>query len=286
MLLEYNKKSSEPLKVYSSNILNFHYTLSDKLYFKEQFELNPFKEENLDLDLHDMPVHIPEAKEEIELITSGKFRDLEYNKEGEIETMIPGTNYPYLFIPHDRWWEYENFQKFPDYPTWYQFKFTEWHKHIIMAKYLTVTYDPLWSIENEPYYSLCMFYYSTTLKYYRPWKTSEHSGVLYDGSRILVYLILAVGFFGYYQYHHIVTRTRLNHVMINEDFWLKHYEYVRLKHNQSSPNAIFIRDELLKEFKSPLNFFIIGPDGVEDLVNTYKHKSKMNKEDYYKMIKV
>ena len=282
MLLEYSKKSSEPVRVSTSNIVNFHFTRPDDLYYKEHFEINPFEEENLELDLShsNLPV-----VEEVEKITTGRFRDQEYGKKGEITTFVSGAHYPYLFIPHDKWWEYENFQKFPDYPVWYQFKFAEWHKHIVMSKYQTVTYDPIWSIETDSSYLLYMYYYSTTLKYYRPWKYLESSGVLYDGVRIPVYIVAAVCSFGYYLYHHISQRTRLHSILLNEDFWLKDYENMKLQYNKKSPYALFINDSVKRKMDSPVIFFMFGPEGVDKLKKSFKFRGRMTKEDYYEIIK-
>src|SRR5574343_185385 len=164
LLTQYTERINQPVKLHSSNIVNFHYSLTQNEYYTENFNIDPFSEESslvgydknhLQEQIQNLPYSDP-----IELLNSGRFTNQVYDSKTKklVQTSNPSL-FPLQFIPHDKWWEYENFRKFPDYPTWYQFKFKEWHKHVIMSNYTTLTYDPFWVLDTKTNYALQMFYY-------------------------------------------------------------------------------------------------------------------------------
>jgi hypothetical protein len=283
LLTEYTKKSSQPVKIYSSNVLTFHYSVVENTYFKENFDLNPFDERQIEYQdyFESLPV---EEEGQPELMVSGRYSNLLYdNFTGEAVKNIFRTSYPNQFIAHDKWWEYENFKKFPDYPVWYQFKFKEWHKHMVMSRYQTVTYDPLWVLDTNNNYALQMFYYSTTMRYYKPWKNPDTSGTLYESQRPFFYFLMGLSFFFCYWVGQLRRLSNSNHAMLNEDFWHLNYDNFKISMDKSSPYRIVVEDEIEGILNSSFFKFLIGIKNSKLLVEDFRKSGSMSKQEFFEI---
>ena len=286
LLTQYTERSSQPVKVHTSNIVNFHYSLTQNEYYTQNFQINPFEKNSPDL-ISDQPlIQIPQPTEPIETMVSGHFTNQEYDsKSNKIIEVPPLTHFPIQFIPHDKWWEYENFKKFPDYPNWYIFKFKEWHKHMIMSNYTTLTYDPFWVLDTKTNYALQMFYYSTTLKYYKPWKNKESSGLLYQSQRSFIYFFMGMSYIVHYLLGQLSTLSEENYAVLNEDFW--HHIYKKYKHSswKTAPSRILINDELEGILGSFLMKFLVGPMQSKSYIEEHRKSGSLTKEEFFETLK-
>ena len=289
LLEEYTKTATQPVLLNNSALLSFHFSRTETEYFKSNFSINPFSETDTEINEFDIKSLIPLSIENTELVTS-KFRSLEYDTKGNSINPLRHGKLPFLFIPHDSWWEYENFSKFPDYETWYSMKFYEWHKHMVTKDYKMVTFDPLWSIDpKEKYYNYYMYYYTTTLKYYRPWKIGLPIEVFYDSSRILVYFLFFSGIYMYYAINHLRSRTRYFYIIMGEDWWIKEWESIKLGTNKSSPvsgltDVPFV--EIIQYFFTEIFFsFRYGPGKLASIQEEFEKTRELTKEDFYQIIK-
>ena len=291
LLQDYTSKSTQPVLSHTSDLLSFHYSRkSEPNLYISSFMLNPFSDDQSVAPTVDMQSLIPATPNKVELINA-LFRGVDFDqKTKEIILPLRHNSLPYLFIPHDTWWEYENFQKFPDYDSWYTMKFKEWHKHIIMKDYDFVCYDPMWSIDpKEPYYDLYMYYYSTTLKYYRPWKIPLPTQLFYESNRKMVYFMIFFGIYLYYTVNHLRSRPRDLYILMNEDWWV--HESLRLKQSlhKDSPFSQQVGDipfdHISSLFLAPMFNFRYGPNTFKKIMQDFESASEITRDSYYEEIK-
>jgi hypothetical protein len=289
LLGQYNNKVHQPAVKYDNPLIEFHYSRPEPSYYVQNFELDPFDQTQPDFYDDSYKSLVVEPVEEQEIVTRG-FRSVEIDESRKLAPQNRMNLFPYLFVPHDKWWEYEGFRKFPDYDVWYSLKFKEWHKHMIMNTFETVAYDPMWCVDpKDQYYDFYMYYYSTTLKYYKPWRFQIPTYVCYTTNRKFIYTILLLGIYMYYQIVHIKTRTRMIYVVMGQDFWIKDYSEFRKAFNENSPYSIAgdiaLLETLCLGLPKIFAYFRYGPVCLEDFYNSVEKSRKMSQKDYYDMIK-
>lgn len=291
LLQEYTNKTTSPVVFQSSPLIEFHYSkgpLSN--IYTSSFEIDPFSDSHLEVLKPDIDSLIPMRKDPIEPVAMF-FRGLEYDfKLKKVILPMRHNSFPYLFIPEDTWWEYEDFKRFPDYEIWYSLKFKEWHKHVVMKDYDIVCFDPMWSIDpKEPYYDLYIYYYLTTIKYSKPWKIPLPTQVYYESNRKSLYFIVFFGIFFYYTSSHVRGRSRKIYMFLNEDWWINEYESIKIGTSNHSPFSADIDLPVFSQLTNISASFLInfryGPNAFKQVMQNFEDLGELTEEQYYERIK-
>ena len=148
-----------------------------------------------------------------------------------------------------------------------------------MSNYTTLTYDPFWVLDTKTNYALQMFYYSTTLKYYKPWKNNETSGSLYQSQRPFIYLFMAISYIIHYLLGQLATLSEENYVMLNEDFW--HRMYKKYKHSswKGAPSRNLVESEVEGYLGSFYYKFFHGPTHSRMQIEKFRKSAEYTKEE-------